>query len=109
MDLSLSYLREIQKKQDGWSQCRVLSGELRDQQGLFPLNYLDAPSCIGNYNAMYDYVAQNEEEIDLKEGDKLELLTNDDPDWWLIRTAKGAFGFVPSSYIEPVCRLFSFY
>ncbi|CAG8490450.1 5943_t:CDS:10 [Dentiscutata erythropus] len=70
-----------------------------------PLNYVSI--CI----ALYDYTAQNDDEISFKEDDILYILENDDDEWWKAKlkieksegdenTEEGQIGLVPSNYIQ---------
>ncbi|CAG8560162.1 942_t:CDS:10 [Diversispora eburnea] len=67
-----------------------------------PLNYKSI--CI----ALYDYSAQNDDEISFKEDDVLYILENDDDEWWKAKLkikegegeAEGPIGVVPSNYIQ---------
>jgi uncharacterized protein YegJ (DUF2314 family) len=51
--------------------------------------------------AVYDYEAQAEEELSLKEGETVYVIENEDSDWWLVRTGD-QYGFVPCSYLKTV-------
>ena len=49
---------------------------------------------------VYDYDATNEEELTIKEDDRLIVLNDSDPDWTLVKLENSAVqGFVPRSYI----------
>lgn len=55
----------------------------------------------GLYVALYDFVAQEPDEIDIREGDLLELLMDDRVDWVLVLVQEtGLSGYVPRSYVE---------
>ncbi|GME92617.1 unnamed protein product [[Candida] boidinii] len=63
---------------------------------------------IGVYIALYDYEAQNEEELSIKENDLLYLLeTSEVDDWWKVKKrvldadVEEPVGLVPKTYIEP--------
>lgn len=63
---------------------------------------------IGVYIALYDYEAQNEEELSIKENDLLYLLeTSETDDWWKVKKrvldadVEEPVGLVPKTYIEP--------
>jgi len=51
--------------------------------------------------AVYDYEAQDLDEISLKEGEVLELVKEDESGWWTGR-AKGKEGYFPGSYVEKI-------
>ncbi|KAF9943744.1 cytoskeletal protein binding protein, partial [Modicella reniformis] len=57
--------------------------------------------------ALYDYEANTEEELAIKENDVLYILEDDDPEWWKakLKTADPNdlhIGLVPSNYVEPL-------
>jgi hypothetical protein len=52
--------------------------------------------------ALFDYQAQQEEELTFHEEDILVLYENDDPDWFLVKSREGLIGLAPSNYIETV-------
>ncbi|KAG7194640.1 cytoskeletal protein binding protein [Scheffersomyces spartinae] len=66
---------------------------------------------IGVYQALYDYGAQNEEELTISTGELLYLLEKSDvDDWWKVKKrvvssggdeVEEPVGLVPSNYIEP--------
>lgn len=68
---------------------------------------------IGVYKALFDYDAQADEELSIREGDLLYLLEKSDIDeWWKVKKRVIATGdevvdepsgLVPSNYIESVC------
>lgn len=63
---------------------------------------------LGIYSTVYDYQAQNDEELSINESDILYLLQKSDfDDWWLVKkrvldaNAEEPQGLVPKTYIEP--------
>ncbi|KAG2232688.1 hypothetical protein INT48_006867, partial [Thamnidium elegans] len=64
------------------------------------MKYLDICS------ALYDYTAQNEEEISFKAQDVLYILEKEDPDWHKaqlkVPNADGPIGLIPANYIEKI-------
>ncbi len=60
--------------------------------------------------ALYDYEANTEEELSIKENDILYVLEDDDPEWWKAKLKtvdpnELQVGLIPSNYVEPVRRL----
>lgn len=57
-------------------------------------------------SALYDYTAQNEEEISFKAQDVLYILEKEDPDWHKaqlkVANTDGPIGLIPANYIEKV-------
>lgn len=57
---------------------------------------------------LYDYEAQTEEELSIKEGGIVLITDDTDQDWWqayerpLDTFAEGKFGLVPLTYVEEV-------
>jgi len=54
------------------------------------------------FRAIYDYDANSELEISIREGDLLALVGEDKGDGWTEVEMKGNVGSVPSNYIEPL-------
>ena len=52
--------------------------------------------------ALFDYAAQANDELNLKEGDKLEILNRDASGWWTGRLLDGRQGLFPGNYIKEV-------
>lgn len=51
--------------------------------------------------AMYDYVAQQPDEISFKESDTIELLDTSNPDWWM-GILNGKQGLFPAAYVQKI-------
>jgi len=51
--------------------------------------------------ALFDYTATQADELDLREGDVIELLQTDYADWWT-GTVRGKAGMFPASYTERI-------
>ncbi|KAB0388632.1 hypothetical protein E2I00_005644, partial [Balaenoptera physalus] len=49
--------------------------------------------------AKFDYVAQQEQELDIKKNERLWLL-DDSKSWWRVQNSMDKTGFVPSNYVE---------
>jgi hypothetical protein len=60
------------------------------------------------YRAAYDFPSENDRELELKQGDIVELFNADDDEWWygqvMVQTANGLMesnrrGFFPATYV----------
>ncbi|CEF63730.1 Dreadlocks [Strongyloides ratti] len=114
------YVEILEKSQDGW-----WKGRCGNAIGWFPSNYIDEqeriPTISGNekileiVEALYNFNAQNEEELSFDKGELLEILDHPehDPEWWLARNSRNKTGLVPINYIKvkeayPKGSLFNF-
>ncbi|XP_059021066.1 intersectin-1-like [Mustela lutreola] len=108
----------IQKKNPGgWWEGELQARGKKRQIGWFPANYVKLlspgtskitpteppkptalpPVCqvIG----MYDYSAQNDDELAFSKGQIINVLNKDDPDWWRGEVS-GQVGLFPSNYVK---------
>ena len=50
--------------------------------------------------ALYDFEAQVNDELSMREHDQLELVEEESSEWWKVRNAAGANGVVPAAYVR---------
>eukprot|EP00118_Oscarella_pearsei_P004114 m.17097 g.17097 ORF g.17097 m.17097 type:complete len:373 (+) comp27319_c0_seq2:619-1737(+) len=55
--------------------------------------------ALGVATAVFDFLAENCNEASMLRGDKVTVLSEDDPDWYWVRTEDKAEGFVPRTYV----------
>ena len=55
------------------------------------------------YISLYDYEARTAEDLSFRKGDRLQIINNQDGDWWQARSlASGREGYIPSNYVAPM-------
>jgi actin cytoskeleton-regulatory complex protein SLA1 len=66
----------------------------------------EPPQDTGEYaSVLYDFTADGEDEMSVKEGEQLLILERDGDDWWKCQNADGHTGMVPASYLEVLLLL----
>ncbi|XP_066455113.1 intersectin-1 isoform X3 [Eleutherodactylus coqui] len=105
------------KNPGGWWEGELQARGKKRQIGWFPANYVKLlspgtnkstpteppkpavlpPTCqvIG----MYDYIAQNDDELAFSKGQVINVLNKEDPDWWK-GELNGQVGLFPSNYVK---------
>jgi hypothetical protein len=97
-----------EQNEDGWWVGSLSNGK----RGFFPSNFVSedaapasaqasAPASKDSAIALYDYTAQDEAELNMKEGDKLVILQKNDDGWWLAKSDRtGKQGLIPSNFVQ---------
>jgi hypothetical protein len=49
---------------------------------------------------LYDFDAQGEDELNVKEHDQVTVVDKENDEWWLVRNSRGQEGVVPAQYIQ---------
>uniref|UniRef100_A0A8C3M1B5 Uncharacterized protein n=1 Tax=Chrysolophus pictus TaxID=9089 RepID=A0A8C3M1B5_CHRPC len=66
------------------------------------INEHERTTSSQDYRVLYDYTAQNMDELDINEGDIVAVIEENDNGWWTAER-NGQRGFVPGSYLEKIC------
>ena len=57
---------------------------------------------VAVFVALYDYDARTNEDLTFKKGERLQVIDNNDGDWWLARSLDSQLeGYIPSNYVAP--------
>jgi len=98
----------IEKDDSGWWRGRNQKGE----EGVFPSNFVEVVGEEGaatagtvmvnaDFQALYDYDAEDETELTIKEGEILHVISETDG-WYFGSNAQGQQGNFPSNFVEPL-------
>ena len=82
---------------DEWLQATRLDD---GSSGLIPINYVEDLECLAVMKAGFDYTANEQNELNLKEGESVYVMSRVEEEWWLVRSEAGVYGLVPVSYLE---------
>jgi hypothetical protein len=58
------------------------------------------PASGGQCRALYDYAAENPDDLSFKEGDIINVMDKSDPSGWWQGELNGVSGFFPSNFVE---------
>uniref|UniRef100_A0A671FVJ3 Intersectin 2 n=1 Tax=Rhinolophus ferrumequinum TaxID=59479 RepID=A0A671FVJ3_RHIFE len=100
----------LKKNASGWWQGELQARGKKRQKGWFPASHVKllGPSSerttpafhpVCQVIAMYDYIANNEDELNFSKGQLINVLNKDDPDWWQGEIS-GVTGLFPSNYVK---------
>ncbi|XP_031220258.1 intersectin-1 isoform X2 [Mastomys coucha] len=105
------------KNPGGWWEGELQARGKKRQIGWFPANYVKllspgtskitptelpktaAQPAVCQVIGMYDYTAQNDDELAFSKGQVINVLNKDDPDWWKGEVS-GQVGLFPSNYVK---------
>lgn len=105
------------KNPGGWWEGELQARGKKRQIGWFPANYVKLLSpgtskitpteppkppafpAVCQVIGMYDYTAQNDDELAFSKGQLINVLNKEDPDWWK-GEASGHVGLFPSNYVK---------
>lgn len=100
----------LKKNPSGWWQGELQARGKKRQKGWFPASHVKllgpsndkaAPAFIPvcQVIAMYDYIANNEDELHFNKGQLINVINKDDADWWQ-GEINGVTGLFPSNYVK---------
>ncbi|XP_045435799.1 intersectin-1 isoform X5 [Pipistrellus kuhlii] len=105
------------KNPGGWWEGELQARGKKRQIGWFPANYVKllspgtskatpteppkppASPAVCQVIGMYDYTAQNDDELAFSKGQVITVLNKEDPDWWKGEVG-GRVGLFPSNYVK---------
>uniref|UniRef100_A0A8C9TIZ5 Intersectin 1 n=1 Tax=Scleropages formosus TaxID=113540 RepID=A0A8C9TIZ5_SCLFO len=87
------------KNPGGWWEGELQARGKKRQIGWFPANYVKLLSPVCQVISMYDYTAQNDDELPFAKGQIINVLSREDPDWWK-GELNGSVGLFPSNYVK---------
>uniref|UniRef100_A0A673T128 Intersectin-1 n=1 Tax=Suricata suricatta TaxID=37032 RepID=A0A673T128_SURSU len=105
------------KNPGGWWEGELQARGKKRQIGWFPANYVKLLSpgtskmtpaeppkptalpAVCQVIGMYDYIAQNDDELAFSKGQIINVLNKEDPDWWKGEVS-GQVGLFPSNYVK---------
>lgn len=105
------------KNPGGWWEGELQARGKKRQIGWFPANYVKLLSpgtskitptelpktavqpAVCQVIGMYDYTAQNDDELAFSKGQIINVLSKEDPDWWKGEVS-GQVGLFPSNYVK---------
>uniref|UniRef100_A0A672UYM0 Intersectin-1 n=1 Tax=Strigops habroptila TaxID=2489341 RepID=A0A672UYM0_STRHB len=89
------------KNPGGWWEGELQARGKKRQIGWFPANYVKllSPGTMCQVIGMYDYTAQNDDELAFNKGQIINVLNKEDPDWWK-GEVNGQVGLFPSNYVK---------
>jgi len=93
----------LEKDDSGWWRGR----NAKEQEGVFPSNFVGDEGNSGlieinkNFKVLYDYGAEDETELTIKEGEILHVISETDG-WYFGTNAQGKEGNFPSNYVEKI-------
>uniref|UniRef100_A0A663ET85 Intersectin 2 n=1 Tax=Aquila chrysaetos chrysaetos TaxID=223781 RepID=A0A663ET85_AQUCH len=100
----------LKKNASGWWQGELQARGKKRQKGWFPASHVkllgpsserttSAAPSVCQVIAMYDYMANNEDELSFSKGQLINVLSKDDADWWQGEIS-GVTGLFPSNYVK---------
>ncbi|XP_076119616.1 nostrin [Alosa pseudoharengus] len=91
-----------QESQSASDQTEAESNTPTQESGLQPSRELNGnreAQSLGQCRALYDFTSDREDELNMKEGDLLDIFEKDDNGWWY-GALNGQRGHFPATYVE---------
>ncbi|XP_075697589.1 sorbin and SH3 domain-containing protein 1 isoform X4 [Rhinoderma darwinii] len=84
-------------------QCLIISQQPQAQQRRDSIERSQTPQDAFTYQALYSYIPQNEDELELRDGDIVDIMEKCD-DGWFVGTSRRTklFGTFPGNYVKSV-------
>ncbi|KAM9325915.1 sorbin and SH3 domain-containing protein 1 [Gastrophryne carolinensis] len=84
-------------------QCLIISQQPQIQQRRDSTERTHTPQDMFSFQALYSYMPQNEDELELREGDVVDVMEKCD-DGWFVGTSRRTklFGTFPGNYVKPL-------
>lgn len=84
-------------------QCLIISQQPQAQQRRESIERSQTPQDMFGFQALYSYLPQNEDELELREGDVVDVMEKCD-DGWFVGTSRRTklFGTFPGNYVKPL-------
>ncbi|XP_043841581.1 intersectin-2 isoform X2 [Dromiciops gliroides] len=100
----------LKKNPSGWWQGELQARGKKRQKGWFPASHVKllgpgsergtpASQPVCQVIAMYDYIANNEDELNFSKGQLINVWNKDDVDWWQGEIS-GVSGLFPANYVK---------
>ncbi|XP_032069539.1 intersectin-2 isoform X3 [Thamnophis elegans] len=100
----------LKKNSSGWWQGELQARGKKRQKGWFPATHvkllgpsnektMPAVHPVCQVIAMYDYSANNEDELNFSKGQLINVMNKEDMDWWQ-GEINGVYGLFPSNYVK---------
>jgi len=78
-----------------------LHGEISGKSGLFPLNFVEVIFARGTKAiAEYEFTPENDDELPLKPGEEILLISMSADGWYRGRNETGEMGLFPHNYVR---------
>ena len=88
---------EIERENEEWYYGHLKNNDAK--KGWFPSNFVIVNIFLGEAKVIYEYNAQQNDELSVNPGDVVNILDNSDENWWRVEFS-GAIGLVPAIFLK---------